>query len=89
MVCQQAPTGHDGEPVGDWHLCFEFLPPNRAPDKLKVRASVETAAGFFINDTLPEESAARLAAVPTEPAGERFPDVRVVAADAGHPVAST
>jgi UDPglucose--hexose-1-phosphate uridylyltransferase len=84
MVCQQAPVGDDGEPVEDWHLSFEFLPPNRAPDKLKVRASVETAAGFFINDTVPEESAALLAAVPTgtDGADDRMPDVRIVAAHA-------
>jgi UDPglucose--hexose-1-phosphate uridylyltransferase len=84
MVCQQAPTGEDGVPVGDWHLSFEFLPPNRGPDKLKVRASVETAAGFFINDTVPEESAALLAAVPTGTDGEddHVPDVRIVAAGA-------
>jgi UDPglucose--hexose-1-phosphate uridylyltransferase len=65
MVCQQAPDRvDDHRPVEDWHLSFEFLPPNRGPHKLKVRASVETAAGFFINDTLPEASASLLAGVP-------------------------
>lgn len=63
MVCQQGPAGDNGDPVEDWHLSFEFLPPNRGPDKMKVRASVETAAGLFINDTVPEDSAAELAAV--------------------------
>jgi UDPglucose--hexose-1-phosphate uridylyltransferase len=84
MVCQQAPATADGDPVADWHLSFEFLPPNRGPDKLKVRASVETAAGFFINDTVPEESAALLAAVPTGTDGDddHVPDVRIVAAGA-------
>jgi UDPglucose--hexose-1-phosphate uridylyltransferase len=82
MVCQQAPTSSTGGPVDDWHLSFEFLPPNRAPDKLKVRASVETAAGFFINDTVPETSALQLAAVSTATDGAStddapMPDVMV------------
>jgi UDPglucose--hexose-1-phosphate uridylyltransferase len=47
----------------DWHLAVEFYPPNRSERLLKVRASVETATGLFINDTLPEESAARLRAI--------------------------
>jgi UDPglucose--hexose-1-phosphate uridylyltransferase len=88
MVCQQAPAGDDGRPVDDWHLSFEFLPPNRGPDKLKVRASVETAAGFFINDTVPEDSAALLAAVHTgtDGADDHVPVVRIVAAeDAAEP----
>lgn len=79
MACQQAPTMPDGNPAEDWHLSFEFLPPNRAPDRLKVRASVETAAGLFINDTLPEASAAQLAAVPTgERSADPIPDIEVV-----------
>jgi UDPglucose--hexose-1-phosphate uridylyltransferase len=80
MVCQQAPAGDTGEPADDWHLSFEFLPPNRGPDKLKVRASVETAAGFFINDTVPEDSAAELAAALTAATGASdapIPDVEV------------
>jgi len=81
MACQQAPAEIDGEPVDDWHLSFEFLPPNRSAHNLKVRATVETAAGLFINDTMPEDSAAQLAAVPTGPAGADhapIPDVEVV-----------
>ncbi len=55
---------HEGPPdVPDWHLSVEFLPPHRTAELTKIRASVETAAGQFINDTLPEQSAARLAAV--------------------------
>ncbi len=83
MVCQQAPTSSTGTPAEDWHLSFEFLPPNRAPDKLKVRASVETAAGLFINDTVPETSAAQLAAVSTATDGALaapIPDVEVAPA---------
>ena len=58
MVVQEGPEG-----ASDWHLSFEFLPPHRGPDKLKIRASVETAAGLFINDTLPETTAAALRAI--------------------------
>jgi UDPglucose--hexose-1-phosphate uridylyltransferase len=83
MACQQAPADLDGRPAEDWHLSFEFLPPNRAPHKLKVRATVETAAGLFINDTVPEASAAQLAAVSTVTEGAEvapIPDVEVVPA---------
>ncbi|HXH61648.1 MAG TPA: galactose-1-phosphate uridylyltransferase [Fimbriimonadaceae bacterium] len=38
----------------------EFYPPYRTADKLKYLAGSEAGAGAFINDTLPEESAARL-----------------------------
>lgn len=58
MVVNEGPTD-----VPDWHLSVEFLPPHRSAELTKIRASVETAAGQFINDTLPEQSAARLAAV--------------------------
>jgi len=58
MVALEAP---DGAP--DWHLAFEFLPPHRSARLMKVRASVETATGLFINDTLPEASAALLARI--------------------------
>ena len=58
MAAQEAPRGSD-----DWHLHFEFSPLNRSASQLKVRASVETATGFFINDTLPEASARALARV--------------------------
>lgn len=80
MACHQAPRDRGGT-VDDWHLSFEFLPPNRAPDKLKVRATVETAAGLFINDTVPESSAAQLREVATRAAGAvhaPIPDVEVV-----------
>lgn len=60
MAVQEAPGG-DG---GDWHLHVELLPPHRNVERLKVRASVETALGVFINDTTPEDTAAALAAVP-------------------------
>lgn len=59
MAVQEAP----GDDDGDWHLHVELLPPHRNVDRLKVRASVETTLGVFINDTTPEETAAALAAV--------------------------
>jgi UDPglucose--hexose-1-phosphate uridylyltransferase len=58
MVIMEAPEG-----VDDWHLAVEFFPPHRNPQLTKVRASVETATGLFINDTLPEETARQLAAI--------------------------
>ncbi|MBI3750857.1 MAG: galactose-1-phosphate uridylyltransferase [Chloroflexi bacterium] len=58
MVALEAPAG-----VPDWHLAFEFLPIHRTAQLLKIRASVETATGLFINDTLPEASAASLRAL--------------------------
>jgi UDPglucose--hexose-1-phosphate uridylyltransferase len=58
MVVQEAPMD-----APDWHLSFEFLPPHRTAVLTKIRASVETATGLFINDVLPESSASRLAAL--------------------------
>lgn len=58
MAIHQRPT--DGAPHDGFHLHFEFLPPYRTADKLKYLAGSETAAGVFINDTLPEETAPRL-----------------------------
>lgn len=66
MVVMEGPAD---EP--DWHLSIEFLPPHRSAELTKIRASVETAAGLFINDTLPEHSAARLAAVEVERSPEQ------------------
>jgi UDPglucose--hexose-1-phosphate uridylyltransferase len=58
MAIHQRPT--DGAAHSGYHLHVEFLPPNRTADKLKYLAGSETAAGAFINDTLPEETAPRL-----------------------------
>lgn len=64
MMCvQEAPPAQVGPGVADWHLHVEFLPPHRSAERLKVRASVETALGVFINDTSPEQNATRLAGV--------------------------
>ncbi len=65
MVVQEAPRGAD-----DWHLAVELYPPHRSERLTKIRASVETSTLLFINDTLPEESAARLQAVPVVPREE-------------------
>ncbi len=72
MVVHEAPAGAD-----DWHLAVEFYPPHRTADLLKVRASVETATGLFINDTIPEASGAALAAIPVDDRVER-PAVEIV-----------
>jgi UDPglucose--hexose-1-phosphate uridylyltransferase len=57
MIVRQAPAKGD-------HPCFhfhvEFLPIQRSATKLKYLASVESAAGTFLNDTQAEERAARL-----------------------------
>ena len=58
MAIHQRPT--DGSPHAGYHLHIEFYPPNRSETKLKYLAGSEAGAGAFINDTLPEESAARL-----------------------------
>ena len=77
MVVQEAPRGAD-----DWHLAVELYPPHRSERLTKIRASVETSTLFFINDTLPEESAAHLQAVPVIPREEHPGFVVVPAADA-------
>ena len=64
MVVQEAPRDQL-----DWHLAFELYPLYRAPGVTKIRASVETGLGLFLNDVAPEAAARRLAglAVPVEP----------------------
>lgn len=58
MVAQEAPAGES-----DWHLAFELYPLHRAPEVTKIRASVETGLGLFLNDVAPEDAAGRLAAL--------------------------
>ncbi|MCO5298275.1 MAG: hypothetical protein M9921_15610, partial [Fimbriimonadaceae bacterium] len=55
MAMHHAPRGHEGG-----RFFVEFLPPHRTAEKLKYLAGSEACAGAFINDTLAEESAARL-----------------------------
>ena len=44
-----------------FHLHLELLPVGREPGKLKLAASSEMAWGFWLNDSLPEETARELA----------------------------
>jgi UDPglucose--hexose-1-phosphate uridylyltransferase len=61
MTWYQAPT--DGAPHPECHLHAELLPPYRTRDKLKYLAGTELGGGMFASDVLPEDAAARLAAV--------------------------
>lgn len=61
MLCvQESPPSRLGSGADDWHLHLELLPPHRNEQRLKVRASIETELGVFINDTLPEAVATEL-----------------------------
>lgn len=64
MVLYQAPT--DGNAHAESHAHFQIFPPLRTKDRLKYLAGTEIGAGFFINDTVPEEKAAELRAVEVE-----------------------
>jgi len=68
MVVHQAPT--DGQDRPGVHLHFEFYPLLRSATRQKFLAGCESGAGTFINDTLPEETAAELRRVgpPSVPA---------------------
>jgi len=57
MAMHQQPTV-PGYEFTRFHV--EFYPPYRTAEKLKYLAGSEAAAGAFINDTLPEETAKRL-----------------------------
>ncbi|PKK86225.1 MAG: galactose-1-phosphate uridylyltransferase [Thermoplasmata archaeon HGW-Thermoplasmata-1] len=58
MMLYQKPTDGDGHEY--YHFHIEFRPLHRSPDKVKYLASVESGAGNFINDTVPEEKAKEL-----------------------------
>jgi UDPglucose--hexose-1-phosphate uridylyltransferase len=58
MAMHQAPT--DGRAWPEAHLHIEFYPPHRRTDRLKYLAGVELGAGTFVNDTMPEDTAAQL-----------------------------
>jgi UDPglucose--hexose-1-phosphate uridylyltransferase len=62
MAIHQRPLEPD--PDDAYHLHIEFYPPHRDADKLKYLAGSEVGAGAFINDTVPEVTAARLREVP-------------------------
>lgn len=58
----QAPLDARFRPASRLHL--QLTSPRRAEDKLKFLAGSEAAMGAFINDTIPEQVAANLRAVP-------------------------
>jgi len=60
MALAQAPT--DGVAHPDFHLHMKFFPPLRAPGLRKMIAGAELGGGNFMNDTIPEETAAQLRA---------------------------
>ena len=60
MAFHQRPGG--GGDHAHYHFHVEFYPPLRSETRLKFLAGSELGAGMFINDTLAEESAARLRA---------------------------
>ncbi len=59
MSMHQAPTD-DGQWQHVSHLHLELTPPHRTATKLKYLAGSELGGGAFINDTVPEETAAAL-----------------------------
>ena len=61
MSMHQAPTD-DGPWLSVSHLHLEFTPLHRSADRLKYLAGSELGAGAFINDTVPEQTAAELRA---------------------------
>jgi UDPglucose--hexose-1-phosphate uridylyltransferase len=60
MAMHQRPS--DGTDYSHYHFHVEFYPPLRTRTKLKYLAGSEAGAGTFINDALPEETAAALRA---------------------------
>ncbi len=64
---QPATAGPDDQAVS--HLRVEFAPPHRSPDKLKHLAGSELAAGAFVSDAAPEDTAAALRAARDRLAG--------------------
>ena len=69
MSMHQAPTD-DGEHQHVSHFHIEFTPLHRTADKLKYLAGSELGVGAFINDTAPEDTAARLRATTTLSKGD-------------------
>ncbi|RJL21725.1 galactose-1-phosphate uridylyltransferase [Bailinhaonella thermotolerans] len=51
---------HQSPPADPAHMYAQVFTVRRSEDKLKYLASVESGAGAFINDVLPEEAAERL-----------------------------
>jgi UDPglucose--hexose-1-phosphate uridylyltransferase len=70
MSMHQAPT-EDVPWLDVSHLHLEFTPLHRRADRLKYLAGSELGAGAFINDTVPEQTAAELRAAIARAAGTR------------------
>ncbi|WP_125610663.1 galactose-1-phosphate uridylyltransferase [Specibacter cremeus] len=66
----QAPLDAANRAAGRLHL--QLTSPRRAADKLKFLAGSEAAMGAFINDTRPEQVAARLREVPAAPKADNL-----------------
>jgi UDPglucose--hexose-1-phosphate uridylyltransferase len=64
MTFHQAPT--DGSPHPEAHAHVQIYPALRMEGRLKYLAGSEIGAGVFTADTLPEEKAAELRAVPVD-----------------------
>jgi UDPglucose--hexose-1-phosphate uridylyltransferase len=62
LTFHHAPT--DGGDYAGFHFHLECHPPLRKPHLLKYLAGPETGGGNFLSDTLPEEKAAELRALP-------------------------
>ena len=61
MAMHQAPAD-DGQHQAVSHFHMEYTPAHRTAEKLKYLAGSELGAGAFLNDTAPEDTAARLRA---------------------------
>ncbi len=61
MSMHQAPTD-DGQHEHVSHLHIELTPPHRTAEKLKYLAGSELGGGAYMNDTVPEQTAAALRA---------------------------
>ncbi|MBN1632389.1 MAG: galactose-1-phosphate uridylyltransferase [Thermoleophilia bacterium] len=64
MALHQAPT--DGAPHPEAQVHIQIYPALRMPGRLKYLAGSEIGAGVFTADTLPEDKAAELRAVPVD-----------------------
>ena len=62
MALHQAPT--DGREHPEFHFHVEIYPPLRKPGVLKYLAGAEIGGGNFLSDTIPEQKAAELNALP-------------------------
>jgi UDPglucose--hexose-1-phosphate uridylyltransferase len=72
MAVHVRPVAASDQP---FHMHLEFYPPNRSEDRLKYLAGSEAGAGAFINDTLPEETAAELRAAAARSSSNPRPHV--------------